>query len=86
MHANEVELGIESFGDGAAPLVLLAGAPTERTSLRMVRERPLPFPPEPLASVGINLTRWSLDRADHRRGRRNVYLRALDAAGLGFDS
>ena len=67
-------------------LDLLAGGDTERTSLRMVRERPLPFPPEPLASVGINLTRWSLDRADHRRGRRNVFLRALDAAGLGFDS
>ena len=33
---------------------------------------PLPFPPEPLASAGINLTRWSLDRADHREGRRNV--------------
>lgn len=67
-------------------LDLLAGEDTERTSLRMVRERPLPFPPEPLASVGINLTRWSLDRADHRRGRRNVFLRALDAVGLGFDS
>lgn len=67
-------------------LDLLAGRPTERTELRMVRERPLPFPPEPLASVGINLTRWSLDRADHREGRRNGFLRALDRAGLGFDS
>lgn len=67
-------------------LDLLAGQPTERTGLRMVRERPLPFPPEPLASAGINLTRWSLDRADHREGRRNVFLQALDRAGLGFDS
>ncbi|SEC26227.1 Glycine/D-amino acid oxidase [Nocardioides exalbidus] len=67
-------------------LDLLAGADTERTRLRMVRERPLPFPPEPLASAGINLTRWSLDRADHREGRRNAFLRVLDAAGLGFDS
>jgi glycine/D-amino acid oxidase-like deaminating enzyme len=67
-------------------LDLLAGVPTERTELAMVRERPLPFPPEPLAYAGINLTRWSLDRADHRRGRRNLFLRALDAAGLGFDS
>jgi glycine/D-amino acid oxidase-like deaminating enzyme len=67
-------------------LDLLAGVPTERTGLRMVRERPLPFPPEPLASVGINLTRWSLDRADHREGRRNAFLRTLDAVGLGFDS
>ncbi|MCW2736297.1 FAD-dependent oxidoreductase [Nocardioides sp.] len=71
---------------GEVVLDLLAGVPTERTELRMVRERPLPFPPEPLASVGINLTRWSLDRADHREGRRNAFLRVLDAAGLGFDS
>ncbi len=67
-------------------LDLLAGVPTERTSLRMVRKRPLPFPPEPFASAGISLTRWSLDRADHHTGRRNMFLRALNAAGLGFDS
>ncbi|WP_322920935.1 NAD(P)/FAD-dependent oxidoreductase [Nocardioides renjunii] len=67
-------------------LDLLAGEPTERTELRMVRERPLPFPPEPLSSIGINLTRWSLDRADHRQGRRNAFLQVLDRVGLGFDS
>jgi hypothetical protein len=67
-------------------LDLLAGRETERTTLEMVRTRPLPFPPEPAASVGINLTRWSLDRADHNRGRRNLLLRTLDAVGLGFDS
>lgn len=67
-------------------LDLLEGAPTERTSLRMVREKPLPFPPEPAASIGINATRWSLDRADHNRGRRNLLLKTLDALGLGFDS
>jgi hypothetical protein len=27
-----------------------------------------------------------LDRADRRSGRRNLWLRALDAAGMGFDS
>ncbi|HZW41544.1 MAG TPA: FAD-dependent oxidoreductase [Agromyces sp.] len=59
---------------------------TERTSLQMVRERPLPFPPEPAAALGINATRWSLDRADHDRGRRNLLLKTLDALGLGFDS
>ncbi len=64
----------------------LSGLSTPRTGLRMVRRKPLPFPPEPLASIGINATRWSLDRADHREGRRNLWLRALDAAGLGFDS
>lgn len=64
----------------------LAGLETERTQLRMVRERPLPFPPEPAAALGINATRWSLDRADHNLGRRNLLLKTLDALGLGFDS
>ncbi|HET6560535.1 MAG TPA: FAD-dependent oxidoreductase [Marmoricola sp.] len=67
-------------------LDLLAAADTERTRLEMVRKRPLPFPPEPFASAGIQATRWSLDRADHRRGRRNLWLRTLDRLGLGFDS
>jgi glycine/D-amino acid oxidase-like deaminating enzyme len=64
----------------------LAGEPTERTELAMVRRAPLPFPPEPLASAGIQLTRRALDRADHREGRRDPFLRTLDAVGLGFDS
>jgi glycine/D-amino acid oxidase-like deaminating enzyme len=64
----------------------LSGQDTDRSRLAMVRRKPLPFPPEPVASAGINLTRWSLDRADHREGERNVFLRSLDAAGLGFDS
>jgi hypothetical protein len=52
----------------------------------MVRRLPTPFPPEPLAAFGINLTRWSVDLADHREGRRNLWLRGLDRLGLGFDS
>ena len=73
--------------DLAADVVLdlLDGARTERTRLAMVRRRPVPFPPEPLAWIGIQLTRWSLARAD-RTGRRNAWLRILDRLGLGFDS
>lgn len=64
----------------------LAGIENERTQLKMVRKKPLPFPPEPFAFAGIQATRWSLNQADHRGGRRNLLLRALDAVGLGFDS
>lgn len=71
---------------GDVMLDLLAGVETERTSLEMVRKRPLPFPPEPAAYLGITATQWSLNRADHNRGRRNVLLKTLDALGLGFDS
>jgi len=64
----------------------LAGRTTERTELAMVKGRPLPFPPEPIASAGIQATRWALNRADHNQGRRNTLLKTLDALGLGFDS
>jgi len=49
-----------------------------------VRQKPLPFPPEPFRFAGIHATRWSLDRED-RTGKRNLWLRALDRLGLGFD-
>ncbi|WP_295013988.1 FAD-binding oxidoreductase [uncultured Microbacterium sp.] len=64
----------------------LAGIETERTTLRMVRERPIPFPPEPAASIGVNLVRAAMDRADHYEGRRGPFLKTLDALGMGFDS
>jgi len=67
-------------------LDLLDGTDTERTQLEMVRTKPLPFPPEPIRSAGIAITRRSLDHADRHEGRRNVWLRTLDRLGLGFDS
>ncbi|MGA8015556.1 MAG: FAD-dependent oxidoreductase [Candidatus Dormiibacterota bacterium] len=85
-------LGYTGLGVGASRfgaevmLDLLDGADTERTRLRMVRTQPLPFPPEPARFAGIQLTRWSLARADRNSGRRNLWLRALDRVELGFDS
>jgi glycine/D-amino acid oxidase-like deaminating enzyme len=78
-------VGASRFG-GRVLLDLLGDEPTELTQLEMVRTKPIPFPPEPLRSAGVQLTRWSLARADTRDGRRNLWLRALDRAGLGFDS
>jgi glycine/D-amino acid oxidase-like deaminating enzyme len=78
-------VGASRFG-GRVLLDLLDGKPTELTELEMVRTKPVPFPPEPLRSVGVQLTRWSLARADRNDGRRNLWLRGLDRAGLGFDS
>ena len=80
-------LGVAASRFGAdVALDLLAGQETERTALRMVREKPLPFPPEPLRWAGITATRHSLAAADRRGGHRNLWLRGLDRAGLGFDS
>jgi glycine/D-amino acid oxidase-like deaminating enzyme len=80
-------LGVAATRFGARVMLdLLSGQPTELTQLEMVRSRPLPFPPEPLAYLGVQATRWSLAQADRRSGRRNLWLRALDAAGMGYDS
>ena len=80
-------LGVAAARFGAEVMLdKLEGRKTERTELEFVRRKPIPFPPEPLRFVGIQLTRWSLQRADANRGRRNLWLRSLDRFGLGFDS
>jgi glycine/D-amino acid oxidase-like deaminating enzyme len=85
-------LGYTGLGVGATRfgadvmLDLLDGVDSERTRLEMVRTKPLPFPPEPFAWTGIELTRRSLASADRHQGRRNAWLRTLDRLGLGFDS
>ncbi|MBF6052337.1 FAD-dependent oxidoreductase [Streptomyces eurocidicus] len=85
-------LGYTGLGVGASRfgadvmLDLLAGERTERTELDMVRSKPLPFPPEPVRSMGIGITQWSMTRADENGGRRNLWLKAMDKVGMGFDS
>jgi len=85
-------LGFTGLGVGATRfagnvvLDLLAGADTPRTRLEMVRTKPVPFPPEPIRWAGIEATRRSLARADANGGKENVWLRAIDRLGLGFDS
>jgi len=85
-------LGYTGLGVGASRfgaqvcLDLLAGRDNERTRLEMVRRPPLPWPPEPVRWLGIQMTRRSIARADERGGRRDIWLRLLDRLGLGFDS
>ncbi|MFF5176049.1 NAD(P)/FAD-dependent oxidoreductase [Micromonospora sp. NPDC000089] len=85
--AGYTGLGVGATRFGARVLLdLLGGEETALTRLDLVRRKPLPFPPEPVRAVGINLTRRSLARADARDGRRDLWLRTLDRLGLGFDS
>lgn len=80
-------LGVAATRFGAQVMLdLLGGQDTEALSLRAVRSRPVPFPPEPLRYAGIQLTRRALARADRNAGRRGPWLRLLDRLGLGFDS
>ncbi|OPG04972.1 FAD-binding oxidoreductase [Microbispora sp. GKU 823] len=85
--AGYTGLGVGATRFGANVMLdLLQGRVTERTDLRMVRQKPVPFPPEPVRSGVIQLTRWAIARADEHEGRRNAWLRTLDAFGVGFDS
>jgi glycine/D-amino acid oxidase-like deaminating enzyme len=80
-------LGVGATRFGAQVMLdLLGGTPTALTRLQMVRHKPTPFPPEPVRSGVIQLTRWSIAQADRHEGRRNLWLRTLDRLGLGFDS
>jgi glycine/D-amino acid oxidase-like deaminating enzyme len=85
-------LGFTGLGVGATRfagdvlLDLLSGSDTPRTRLEMVRKKPVPFPPEPLRWAGIEATRRSLARADANGGKENIWLKAMDKLGLGFDS
>jgi glycine/D-amino acid oxidase-like deaminating enzyme len=80
-------LGVAASRFGARVALDLAdGRDTERTRLKMVRSKPVPFPPEPLRWAGITLTRRALAKADRRDGRRGPWLRTLDRLGMGFDS
>lgn len=85
-------VGFTGLGVGAShfaaatSLDLVDGLSTERTALKMVRSKPIPFPPEPLRWTGITLTRNQLARSERREGKRGAWLTAMDKVGLGFDS
>jgi len=93
-HQGKVQyaLGFTGLGVGAtrfAAKVLCArlepkDSPYEH--LALVRTKPIPFPPEPLRSAAVALTRRSLMHADAHGGQRNRWLRTLDRFGVGFDS
>lgn len=85
--AGYTGLGVGATRFGAQVMLdLLGEKDTERTRLSMVRFKPLPFPPEPLRSVVINLTRASYAQADENQGRENLWLKLVHRMGLGFDS
>ena len=85
--AGYTGLGVGSSRFAAKVMLdVLDGRETERTALEMVRTKPLPFPPEPFRSLGINWTTKSLQSADRHEGRWNLWLRTLDRLGMGFDS
>ena len=69
-------LGVAATRWGArVALDLVDGRDTEATRSRYVRRKPVPFPPEPLRTAVIQLTRNRLAAADRRDGRRGPLAR-----------
>ncbi len=59
---------------------------SELLRLRFVRSTPVPIPPEPLRTPAVELMRHAVMGADAAGGQRSLFLRAMDALGVGFDS
>ena len=78
-------VGASRFGARVC-LDLLYRPDSELLRLSLVRRPLWPFPPEPVRTAGIQLTRRAIARADANGGRRGPWLRLLDRVGLGFDS
>jgi glycine/D-amino acid oxidase-like deaminating enzyme len=78
-------LGVVASRFGAhVALDLLDGRDTPQ--LELIRRKPVAFPPEPLRTAVVELTRNRLAAADRKEGRRGLWLRTLDRLGRGFDS
>jgi glycine/D-amino acid oxidase-like deaminating enzyme len=84
-------LGYTGHGIGSTRIAgrILAHLALEKPSplleLAMVRRKPFPYPPEPLRRAAVSLVTRSLRRVDSG-GRPGLFLKALDALGIGFSS
>jgi len=63
---------------------LLGYAPSDVLKMKLVTSRALPWPPEPLRWMVVRMTQRALVRADKNGGKRGLWLKFLDALGLGF--
>jgi glycine/D-amino acid oxidase-like deaminating enzyme len=63
---------------------LLGYQPSEIIKMKLVTRRALPWAPEPFCWIGVKLTQRALIKADRNGGKRGLWLKFLDALGLGF--
>ncbi len=84
-------LGYTGHGIGTTRLAgkILAHLATARDDellkLKMVTDKPFPYPPEPLRSLSVKAVTKSLQQVD-AGGSPNLLLKLLDVMGIGFSS
>jgi glycine/D-amino acid oxidase-like deaminating enzyme len=85
--AGYTGLGVGATRFGAETMLdLLSGEETARTRLSMARKKPIPIPPEPLATPVIQLMRRAVASADANGGRDGFLLKLASFFGVGFGS
>ena len=63
---------------------LLGYQPSEVVNMKLVTSKALPWPPEPIRWMAVKMTQRALLKADRNGGKRGLWLKFLDALGLGF--
>jgi glycine/D-amino acid oxidase-like deaminating enzyme len=80
-------LGVATTCFAARVLADMLLAPgSDLLALDYVRRSPFPFPPEPIRTAVVAVTRRAIAASDDHEGRRGLWLRMLDRFGIGFDS
>jgi len=84
-------LGYTGHGLGTTHLAgqvlahMALGRPSALLDLKLVRQQPFPYPPEPVRSLAVAAVTRALRRVDAGE-RPNLLLRTLDAMGIGLSS
>lgn len=84
-------LGYTGHGIGTTRLAgqilahIAAAQPSDLLALKMVTDKPFPYPPEPLRSWSVKAVTSSLQQVDAGKSP-NLLLKIIDAMGIGFSS
>ena len=84
-------LGYTGHGIGTTRLAgqimahLALSRESDLLSLKMVTDKPFPYPPEPIRGMSVNAVTRSLQKVDAGESP-SILLRLLDKMGIGFSS
>jgi hypothetical protein len=92
MHKGRLAWAVGYTGNGVSAsrfgarigIELLGYQPSEVVNMKLVTSKALPWPPEPIRWMAVKMTQRALLKADRNGGKRGLWLKLLDALGLGF--
>lgn len=63
---------------------MLGYQPSDILKMKFITKKAIPWFPEPVRWIGVTFTQRALIKADKNGGKRGLWLKFLDAFGLGF--